>query len=129
MEAFEIQTTFPVSAMELYLAWLDSKVHSAMTGTQAEIDPSPEGGFSIFGGYITGKNAELIPGKKIVQRWRTTEFPVNSPDSVVKIIFEEMGKATKMIIRHTKIPEGQAKDYRQGWKEFYFRPMKAYFGK
>ncbi len=129
MESFEIQTTFPASAMQLYHAWLDSATHSAMTGTQAEIDPSPDGEFSIFGGYITGKNVELLPGERIVQRWRTTEFPVKSPDSMLKVIFEETGKSTKMIIRHTKIPEGQAKDYRQGWKENYFRPMKAFFGK
>ena len=128
MESFEIQTTFPVSAKVLYNAWLDSKTHSAMTGTQAEIDPSPEGVFRIFGGYITGKNVELVPGEKIVQRWRTSEFPVTSPDSVLKVIFEKMGKSTKIIIRHTKIPEGQAKDYRQGWKEYYFRPMKSFFG-
>ena len=128
MESFEIHTSFPVAPEVLYHAWLNSKIHSAMTGTEAEIDPQPEGVFRIFGGYISGKNIEMIPGEKIVQRWRTTDFPVNSPDSVLKIIFEKTGKSTKMTIRHTKIPDGQAKDYRQGWQEYYFQPMKLYFG-
>jgi hypothetical protein len=26
------------------------------------------------------------------------------------------------------MPEGQADSYKKGWEEFYFEPMKKYFG-
>jgi len=25
------------------------------------------------------------------------------------------------------IPDGQGENYKQGWKDFYFKPMKKYF--
>ena len=35
--------------------------------------------------YIEGKNLELEKDKKIVQKWRTTEFPDDAPDSDLEI--------------------------------------------
>ena len=36
---------------------------------------------------------------------------------------------TKLTIIHTSIPDGQGEGYRQGWLDYYFKPMKEYFGK
>jgi activator of HSP90 ATPase len=63
-----------------------------------------------------------------VQAWRTTEFPKGSPDSRVEIILETIDGGTKLTLLHSNIPEGQADDYKKGWQEFYFDPMKEYFG-
>ncbi|MBI3740016.1 MAG: SRPBCC domain-containing protein, partial [Chloroflexi bacterium] len=71
---------------------------------------------------------ELKPYTRFVQAWRTTEFPEDSPDSRVEVLLEAVKGGTKLTLKHTNIPEGQADSYKKGWEEFYFEPMKKYFG-
>src|SRR5215468_2411618 len=42
----------------------------------AEIRRELGGAFSLFGGYITGRELELVPGRRIVQAWRVASWPV-----------------------------------------------------
>jgi activator of HSP90 ATPase len=74
-----------------------------------------------------GKNLELEPPRRILQSWRTTEFPEGAPDSMLEILIEPDGDGSKLTLIHTEIPEGQSEDYKQGWKDYYFALMKAYF--
>ena len=127
MESFEITATFPVKPGMIYKAWLDSTGHSEMTDADAEIDPKVNGTFSIWNGYITGNTVELVKDKKIVQRWRTTDFPSGSDHSILEVVLADVPKGTKLTLRHYNIPDGQGDDYKQGWKEYYFKQMKRYF--
>jgi len=34
-----------------------------------------------------------------------------------------------LILIHTDMPEDQVEGYKQGWEDFYFKPMREYFGK
>ena len=69
----------------------------------------------------------LIEGKKIVQFWRTTEFSDNDADSLLELHFTEKGKKTLLTLIHSNIPKGDGNKYKDGWKEWYFKPMKEYF--
>ena len=129
MESFEISEIFPVKPDALFKAWLDSKSHGEMTGTDADIEPNVDGKFNIWAGYITGKTIELVKDKKIVQEWRTTEFPEKSPDSILELVFEENKNGTKLILKQSNIPDGQTNEYKEGWIDYYFKPMKNYFSK
>jgi activator of HSP90 ATPase len=126
---FILSAVFDVELEVLFKAWLDSKEHSKFTGSPAKISPKVGGKFSAWDGYITGETTEIDKNHKIVQQWRTTEFPDSSPDSILMLTFEKAKNGTKLISKHTRIPEGQADEYRQGWEEFYFEPMKKYFSK
>jgi hypothetical protein len=35
---------------------------------------------------------------------------------------------TQVILNHSDMPEEQVDLYRQGWEDFYFKPMKDFFG-
>ena len=129
MESFTISTTISAKPEEIYNAWLSSDGHSQMTGSPAEVDPNIGGEFKAWDGYIWGKTLEMEPHQRILQAWRTSEFPEESPDSRVEILFEKADSETKLTLIHTDIPEGQADSYKQGWEDFYFTPMRAYFGK
>jgi activator of HSP90 ATPase len=111
----------------IYRAWLDSKQHAAFTGSPAKIDPRVGGKFSAWDGYITGTTLELEPFKRIVQAWRTTEFPEDAPDSHLEVLLDPDSKNTRLTLLRTNIPEGQGEQYSQGWLDFYFEPMKEYF--
>lgn len=117
-----------VSAQQLYHAWLDSTTHAAMTdGLRADIDPREGGRFSAGDGYISGTNLELQPYQRILQSWRTTDFPTGSPDSKLEILLDERSGGVQITLLQTNIPAGQGEGYRQGWEEYYFAPMKVYF--
>jgi len=85
------------------------------------------GAFSAWDGYIFGSTLDLTPNQRIVQAWRTSEFPDEAPDSHVEILLEEMDGGTKITIIHSDMPDGQVDSYRQGWDDFYFKPMKKFF--
>jgi activator of HSP90 ATPase len=128
-ESIQLSTILTASPEQLYKAWLSSKEHAAFTGSSAQINPNLNGDFTAWDGYIQGKNLELKPYQRIVQAWRTTEFPADSPDSHLEILFEAVQGGTKITLIHTEIPDGQGKDYFTGWEDFYFKPMMEYFAK
>jgi len=120
---------FRASPTEIYEAFLDSRKHSAMTGAGASVDPNIGGEFTAWDGYISGTTIALEPRHRITQKWRTTDFPADASDSLLEIILEETPTGTKVTLKQTDIPDGQAEQYKDGWRKFYFEPMKAYFKK
>jgi activator of HSP90 ATPase len=127
LESIEISVILPTNSKEAYLAWLDSREHSEFTGGNAEIDSAVGGKFTVWDGYICGENLILEPYKRIVQSWRTTEFPEESPDSRLEILFNDTKEGMELTLIQTDIPSGQAKEYEEGWYDYYFEPMKHYF--
>ncbi len=111
----------------IYKAWLSSKEHARFTGTPAKITPRVGGKFTAGDGYITGRTIALTRNRKILQQWRTVEFPEASPDSRLELTFKPSGNGTILVMKHTGIPRGQVRLYREGWKDFYFKPMRTYF--
>jgi activator of HSP90 ATPase len=128
-DSIELSVLLNAKAENIYKAWIDGTEHSNFTESPAKFDPSVKGKFSAWDGYIFGTNVILEPYSKIVQAWRTTEFDEKDEDSNLEILFEEQGDKTLLTLKHTNIPEGQGEDYKKGWKNFYFKPMKKYFNK
>lgn len=119
--------TLPVKPDQLYHDWLDSEAHGAFTGGSAKIDPVIGGSYTAWDGYISGKTLELEPPRRILQTWRSTDFPADAPDSLLEVLIEAEGDGSRLTLVHTNIPDGQGKDYDQGWKESYFEPMASYY--
>src|SRR4030042_1644330 len=123
---FLVSSLFPVPPQELYDAWMSSKGHSGMTGSPATVSAVVGDAFEAWDGYIHGKNLELVPAKRIVQSWRTSEFSPDEPDSRIEITLEPIGDTTKLTLKHTGLPP-HGGQYEQGWVEAYFDPMQEYF--
>jgi len=119
----------PAKASDIYEAWLNSEGHTAITGSPAYVDGKAGGKFTAWDGYIFGTTLEVTPNQRIIQSWRTSEFPDDAPDSRVEVLFEEVPGGTKITLTHSDMPEDQVESYKQGWDDFYFKPMKQYFGK
>jgi activator of HSP90 ATPase len=125
--SFDVSELIPATPDDIYDAWLSSERHSKMTGGAAKVSNSVGGGFEVWDGYIQGKNVELIPTSRIVQEWRTTEFEDSDEDSLLEIVLASSGEGTLITIRHSNLPD-HGMQYKQGWIDAYFVPMKAYFG-
>ena len=128
MEKFKVSVKLHCLAKEVFTGWLTDKTHSEFTGgTKATCSPHEGGKFSAWDGYITGTNVEIFPYKKIIQKWRTTEFETTDEDSLVELFFTFKDDHTLVTITHTNLPEGTAEKYKKGWKDHYFNYMKKYF--
>ena len=126
-ESLQLTETFPAPPERVWRAWLDSHEHTEMTGAETSIQPAVGATFQASDGYIVGMNVELEPYHRIVQTWRTTEFPPGAPHSRLEIVLDEAAEGTRLTLHHSEIPEGQAERYREGWRDYYFMPMKDYF--
>ena len=126
-ESILISEVIPATPQRIFSAWMDSAEHSAFTGDEAVVVPEVGGEHQSAGGYIKGRTLELNEGSRIVQSWRTTEFPPESPDSRVEITLEPTLGGTLVTLLHTDIPVGQGDRYRQGWNEYYLSRLKTYF--
>jgi activator of HSP90 ATPase len=69
--------------------------------------------FTVWNGYIAGRNLVLEPGRRIVQAWRTTKFAEADPDSQIEVLLEPASGGTKVTVNHTNVPDGHT-SYRDG---------------
>jgi activator of HSP90 ATPase len=91
------------------------------------IAPNEGGTFSLFGGYITGRHIELVPGKRVVQAWRTAKWKPGAY-SIVSFVLTPDASGTKLIFDHTGFPDGEATSLAHGWHANYWEPMTKFFG-
>jgi activator of HSP90 ATPase len=119
----------PATPEEVYEAYMDAGKHSAFTGSKATSDPKVGGKFTAWDGYISGKNLELEKGKRIVQEWKTTEWPEEYSPSRLELSLKKAKDGTEVSMVHSNVPAEQADDIKQGWIDFYWNPLKKYFGK
>ena len=111
----------------MYKALTNPKIHSEFTGEKATGVARKGAKYSAWDGYISGKYLELEPGKRILQEWRATDFPEDHPASILEFTFKAKGNGTELTLVQKGLPAARATEYKQGWMDFYWNPMKEYF--
>lgn len=117
--------TFPIAPRELYEHYMDSKKHSAMTGSKAIVGRKVGGRFSAFDGYCFGKNLALVPGRLIVQTWRSTDWRAGDLDSILMMEISKAPGGCRLHLVHANLPDREAPGIRKGWLEHYWTPLRA----
>jgi activator of HSP90 ATPase len=79
---------------------------------------------TISGGDISGEILELVPDKKIVQSWRYSDWP-EGVYSKATFELEAIEKGTRLTFTQSGVPDDKYEDIKQGWKDYYWAPMKA----
>jgi activator of HSP90 ATPase len=123
---FKLKTIIDTSQEEIYLTWLNSDGHSKMTRVTASISDRVGEKFTTGDGYIEGVNLELERNKRIVQSWRTSDFKESDEDSQIEILLKELDGQTELTLIHKNLSD-HGEQYKKGWDDHYFKPMKAYF--
>ncbi|MCC7071701.1 MAG: SRPBCC domain-containing protein [Deltaproteobacteria bacterium] len=114
--------------LQVYDALVDPTLASSIVGGACEGEPAVGATFTHWNKYIHGKHLELVRGERIVQEWRTTEWPTGAAPSRLEISLDGSGGGTELTMTHSQVPTEQAEEYRQGWIDFYWTPMRAHFG-
>src|SRR5260370_28720932 len=115
---FKIEAVVAAEPLRVYTAWLDAREHAAFTGGgEAVVEPWTGGRFISWDGYIHGILLGLEAGKRIVQTWRTAEFPPEVRDS--RLVGEVEGTRAGTGVRnpHSDLPPRQIKRNEKGEKE------------
>jgi activator of HSP90 ATPase len=136
-EAVHQEPVFAASPSRIYEVLTDSKQfqkvqllsgamkESDLIAKPAEISREPGGPLTLFGGYVTGRQIELTPNKRIVQAWRPASWPLGVY-SIAKFELVANGSGTKVIFDHTGIPAGTSESLASGWNEHYWQPLTKY---
>jgi len=125
METRTVRQTaiFKANAHEVYEALMDSRKHSVFTGSKASISRKIGGKFTAYDGYIEGVNLELVPDEKIVQSWRGSDW-AEGHYSKATFSLKKIERGTKLTFTQTEVPEEQYEPIIQGWRDYYWKPMK-----
>jgi uncharacterized protein YndB with AHSA1/START domain len=136
--AIHQEVVFKASRKRVYEALTETKqfdkvvqLSEAMKGgmppgaSPTNISREAGGAFALFGGYITGRNIELVPNERIVQAWRAGGWPP-AAYSIVKFELADDGAGTKLSLDHKGFPDGQGEHLAGGWKANYWEPLEKY---
>jgi uncharacterized protein YndB with AHSA1/START domain len=140
-EAIHQEPVFKASRKRVYEALTDAnqfakvvELSAAMKGggmkfgaKTTEIGREAGAAFTLFGGYITGRQVELVPNERIVQVWRAGSWDPGSY-SIARFVLVESGGETKIKFDHTGFPKGQAEHLAEGWRGNYWEPLVKFLG-
>lgn len=120
--------TVNASPQAIYKVFMNARKHSTLTNSEVTMTKKIRGQFSIFDGYCSGYNMELKENRKIVQAWHFQEegWPEDHFSICSFLLTEKEGK-TRLSFTQTDIPAHKAEDLKQGWKRYYWEPLKTMF--
>lgn len=119
------EVTINAKPAAIYDLLLSSEQFAQMTGGRGATISTEEGGkASMFGGDIQARNVELVPGKRVVQAWRSGAWP-EGVYSIVKFELEGDGQGTKLTFDQSGYPDNAHDILAGGWSQMYWTPMNA----
>jgi len=119
------EVTIDASPAAVFDVLTSSEDFARMTGGRAaKISKEAGGAVSLFGGDIRALNVELVPGKRVVQAWRSQAWP-EGVYSLVKFELVPDGKGTKVVFDQAGHPDEAEQMLEGGWHQMYWQPMSA----
>jgi activator of HSP90 ATPase len=113
------EVTLGAAPARVFEALVDAKRFGEVTGAPASGDSKEGAAFSVFGGHITGRHVELVPGKRVVQAWRAKTWP-EGLYSIVRFELEAQGAGTKLVFDHDGFPADMKDHLTKGWQANYW---------
>jgi len=122
-----LKETFMCSCEDFYNVFTERpKVDAWSRGAQT-YNVEKNGQFVMFSGNVTGSFIELETNKKIKMSWRLKHWP-QGHHSEATMELTQTDKGTRMTLTQTGVPENDVERTKQGWKNFYWNPIKFTFG-
>ena len=124
MKVIKQSVVLPAPAKKLYAMYLSPRQHAAITGGKVAVGARPGAKFRAFGGALSGRILQTVPGKLIVQAWRSTKFRKGDSDSTLILRFTPKGRGGRIDLTHVNVPSHDYRGVTNGWKRYYWRPWR-----
>jgi activator of HSP90 ATPase len=134
-ETIHQEVIFKATRQRVYEALTDQKQFNKVVQLSAagmsfgnapvEISHEAGGAFSIFGGYIVGRQIELVANERIVQAWRASSWKPGIY-SIARFQLNDQDAGTRLVFDHTGFPDGLGQHLAEGWKSNYWSPLEKY---
>ena len=121
---------FKASPKAVYETLMSSKKHSKFTGAPAKISRKVGGTWHAYKKSLRGTNLELKKDKKIVQSWwcAMKHWP-KKHFSRATFTLKKVKGGTQLNFFHSGVPIKSYKMVKQGWHDYYWKPMKKMLNK
>jgi activator of HSP90 ATPase len=116
-------------AKDLYAMYLNPRRHKAITGGNVVINARPGSKFRAFDGMLRGRMLYTVPGRLIVQAWRSSGWKKGDLDSTLILRFTPKGRSGRIDLVHANIPDHDYRDVKNGWRTYYWRPWRRYLAR
>jgi activator of HSP90 ATPase len=120
---------FRAPSSVVYRLLTDEKMHSAFSGKKAVISKKTGGAFSLDAGYVTGINVDLYPENRIVQAWRSKDFPTGIFSMATFNLTATKDDGTEIVLTHRGVPKDLIPRIENEWRELYWAKMKDYLAR
>ena len=122
-----IKQTYEINAPReaVWAALTDPNQIERWGGGPAKMDENVGTEFSLWDGEIWGVNKKVVKNKLLVQEWWSETDKWENP-SLAKFELSDDKEGTKLTLTQSGVPERNAKDIDDGWKDFYLGPLKDY---
>lgn len=123
------RVTLPAPARALYAMYLSPQTHKAITGGRVVISARPGSRFSAFNGVLQGRMLYTVPGRMIVQSWRSTGWKKSDLDSTLILRFTPARRNGRIDLVHANVPDHDYRGVNNGWKRYYWGPWRRYLAR
>ncbi len=115
---------FRLSPNRVYQLLAEARFHTILTGQKAEISRVIGGKFSVRSGRVSGVNVDLVPGKRIVQAWRTKDFAAGIFSMAAVTLTPTKGGGTELTLIHRGVPKDLIPQVENDWRKLYWERMR-----
>jgi activator of HSP90 ATPase len=110
---------------DVYDALVDRAQHARFTGASAKISAKVGSAFSLYDRSLTGIVVAAERGRRLVLAWRSEEWP-KGHYSIAQFGFTKADRGTRLTFEQFGIPTSDFADIREGWKQYYWEPLRLY---
>ena len=121
--------TLPAPAKALYAMYLNPRTHQAITGGKVVISARAGSKYSAFNGMLRGRTLYTVPGRLIVQAWRSSGWKKGDLDSTLILRFTPRGGRGRIDLVHANVPDHDYRGVNNGWKKYYWRAWRKYLAR
>ena len=122
------EITFSAGPQEVFDALTNEQKHTAFSGAPAQIDRKAGGKFTCYGGHLEGSTLELKENERIVQDWRSKDWPSGHYSRATYTLTPLAdGRNTLLVFEQTGVPADKFDEINKGWHTHYWLKMAAYF--
>lgn len=117
----------PAAPEAVYHTLVEPAQHAAFTGQPALHTNRLDLDFQTYGGFASGRNLELLPGRLIRQVWRAQMEPWPATHfSTVSYELRPHAEGTLLRLTHADVPAHLAAAMADGWHQWYWTPLVQY---